>query len=202
LSVNSKAIRVIVCGLGLMLAGATPGLAQNRRNDNRNDANRPQQRQMRRDGHHAGDWLRRYNGLPADQQQKALDNDPQFRDLQPEQQQQLRDRLQRFNSLPAQQQDRILQRMETWEHLTPEQKDKARGLAQQLKELPPDRRRVVQGAVNDLRQMSPEQRQQAINSDRFKNQFSAPERGLLTGISELPLASTDGGQGDASPEEP
>jgi len=42
--------------------------------------------------------------------------------------------------------------------------------------------------------MTPEQRQQALNSDRLKNQFSPSERNLLTGVSELPLAPSDGAE--------
>ena len=82
----------------------------------------------RNPGNHAGQWLRRYKDLPPEQQEKALENDPQFRSLPPARQQLLRQRLQRFSSLPPQQQDLILQRMETWEHLTPDQKQQARQL--------------------------------------------------------------------------
>src|SRR5215470_9625923 len=73
-------------------------------------------------GHHAGQWLRQYQGVPFDQQKKALENDPNYRKLAPERQQQLQNRLQRFNSLPPERQQRVLNRMEIWEHLTPEQK--------------------------------------------------------------------------------
>ena len=35
-------------------------------------------------------------------------------------------------------------------------------------------------AIRDLSVMPPEQRQQVIESDRFKNEFSPQERGLLS----------------------
>ena len=180
--------------LALVVGSATPSLAQGRR------ANRGQQKQGRRPGH-AGEWLRQYKDLPPDQQQQALNNDPQFRNLPPERQQKLKDQLQRFNSLPQDRQQRILDRMETWEHLTPEQKQQAKQLFSQLKDLPPDRRQKVQSAIDSLRNMSPEQRQQAIDSNRFKNQFSPQERGLLNGISQLPLAPAESGQSDQGSEE-
>ena len=41
--------------------------------------NRPAQQ------HHAGDWLRRYKDVPPQDQQKALNSDPQFRKLPPDQ---------------------------------------------------------------------------------------------------------------------
>jgi hypothetical protein len=188
---------VAVISLALVVGTATPSLAQGRRG-NRGVKKRPA---VSRPGHHAGEWLRQYKDMPADQQQQALDNDPQFRNHPPERQQKLRERLQHFSSLPSDRQQRILDRMETWEHLTPQQKQQAKQLFSQLKDLPPERRQMVQRAIDNLRNMPPEQRQQAIDSDRFKNQFSERERGLLNGISQLPLAPAESGQSDQGSEQ-
>jgi hypothetical protein len=143
---------------------------------------------------HAGDWLRRYKDLPPAEQERELQNDPAFRRLSPERQQQLRQRLQHFSNLPPQQQLRMLNRMETWEHLTPEQKQQARNVFSQMKQLPPDRQRMVTAAVRDLRAMPPEQREQVINSERFKGTFSDQERELMTEATRLPLAPAEGGE--------
>jgi hypothetical protein len=143
---------------------------------------------------HAGDWLRRYKDMPAGEQERALQNDPQFRRLPPQNQEQLRQRLQHFSTLPPQQQQRMLNRMETWEHLTPDQKQQAREVFGQMQQLPPDRRRMVGTAVRDLRSMPPAQREQVINSDRFKSMFSSQERDMLRGATRLPLAPTENGE--------
>ncbi len=66
-------------------------------NANRSDGQavpRPQQNQAPTQGHHAGQWLRRYQGVPFDQQKKALETDPNFRKLAPERQERLQQRLQ------------------------------------------------------------------------------------------------------------
>ncbi len=152
LKLTSITAKITAAAASLVLASAVrPCVGQNR-------ADRIARREERQaaKGNHAGQWLRRYKGLPPDEQQKALENDPQFRSLPPERQQLLRERLQRFNSLPPQQQDRILQRMETWEHLTPGQKQQARQLYSQLRDLPPDRRQKVRAAIRDLRSMPPQ----------------------------------------------
>jgi hypothetical protein len=149
---------------------------------------------------HAGDWLRRYKDLPPEEQERALQNDPAFRRLPAERQQQLRQRLQRFSSLPPQQQLRVLNRMETWEHLTPEQKDQARQLYSQFRQLPPNRQGMVSAAVKNLRSMPPEQRDQIINSDRFKSNFNEQELGVIRGATHLPLAPAEGAEG-AEPQE-
>src|SRR5271169_1826684 len=174
-----------------------PCLAQ--RNNYRPIPQRIQNRQQPRQGQgHAGDWLRRYQGMSPSEQERALQNDPAFRRLSPERQQLLRQRLQHFSSLPPQQQQRMLNRMETWEHLTPGQKQQARELFSRLQQLPPDRRRMVNTAVRDLRAMPPEQREQVIDSNRFKGMFSPEERNIMRGASRLPLAPPENGR----PEEP
>src|SRR5215471_15856431 len=144
---------------------------------------------------HSGNWLNQSKNVPRAQQEKALESDPQFRRLPPQRQQQLRQRLQHFNSLQPQQQDRITSRMETWEHLTPQQKQTARGVYQQMQKLPPGRRDMVSTAIGELRQLPPEQRREMLNSPRYRNMFTPQERNMLDGITQLPLAPANEGDG-------
>jgi len=137
---------------------------------------------------HGGDWLRTHRDLPLQEQQKALQSDPQFRKLPPQQQQRLENRLQNFNSLPPQEQQRRLNRIETWEHLTPQQKTQARQLATQWQQLTPQRRQMMKTAIGDLRAMPPDQREKVLDSPRFKSMFSEQERGMLRDTTKLPLA--------------
>ena len=85
---NSTTARLLIVSLAL----ATPVAAQ------KHQPPRAQQRAERREerqavrppqppAHHAGEWLRQHKGVPPDQQQKALESDPQFRNLPPERQQ-------------------------------------------------------------------------------------------------------------------
>jgi hypothetical protein len=141
-------------------------------------------------GHHSGQWLNHYRGLPPDQQRRALESDPQFRRLPSGRQQQLEQRLQRFNSLPPDRQQEVLRRMETWEHLTPQQKQEFRGVGAQFNSLPPDRRQAVRNAIESLRAMPPGAREHEIQSGRFR-QFSPQERQILDGASRLPLAPSE-----------
>jgi hypothetical protein len=150
---------------------------------------------------HAGDWLRHYRSLSPAEQERALQSDPGFRRLSPQQQQLLRQRLQHFNSLPREQQERMLSRMETWEHLTPGQKQQARELFGRMQQLPQDRRRMVMTAVRDLRAMPPDQREQIIDSNRFKGMFSPEERDIMRGATRLPLAPPENGRPEESPPE-
>jgi hypothetical protein len=147
-----------------------------------------QGRGMRRPGPHMGDWLRQHSNLSPEEQQRALEEDPNFRRLPAERQERLRRRLQKFNSLAPEQKQAILRRMETWEHLTPEQQERARDLFHGFRQLPPERRHALSEAFHELRDLSPEERQKALDTDRFRNNFSQQERSLLRGMNELGLA--------------
>lgn len=138
-------------------------------------------------GHHSGQWLNQHREMPYDQQRRALENDPSFRRLPRERQQEFEHRLQRFNSLPPDRQQQVLRRMETWEHLTPQQKQDFRGVRRQFNGLPSDRRQAVRNAIESLRAMPPSARQHEIESGRF-SQFTPQERQLLDDASRLPLA--------------
>jgi hypothetical protein len=172
-------------------APSPPGHAASAPPPQRQTPNRQPQKNQQPRGH-AGDWLRRYKDLPADEQERELENDPAFHRLTPERQQRLRQRLQHFSSLPPQEQLQMLNRMETWEHLTPEQKQDARQIFGQMRQLPPDRQRMVTTAVRDLRAMPPDQRETVINSERFKGMFSEQERTMMREASRLPLAPPEG----------
>ena len=147
-------------------------------------------------GHHSGQWLNQHREMPPDQQRRALENDPAFRHLPRDRQQEYEQRLQRFNSMPPDRQQQVLRRMETWEHLTPQQKQEFRGVRSEFNSLPPDRRQAVRNAIESLRAMPPDVRQREIESGRFR-QFSPQERQILNGASRLPLAPAPS---DAAPQ--
>jgi hypothetical protein len=129
--------------------------------------------------------MNRHSNLPLDQQQRALENEPGFRQLPPQTQQHLRNRLSQLNGMPPEQRRRLIERNEAMERLTPPQRQQVIGVMQQLGALPQDRRRLVAHAFRDLREMPPSQRQSVLNSDRFRGQFSAQERGTLSQLLEV-----------------
>lgn len=140
-------------------------------------ANHPPQR--------VGDWLQSHKNLPLDQQEKALERDPNFKKLPPDRQAALRDRLRKFNSLPPEQRDLALKRMNFWASLTREQRQQLREANQKLQGLPEDRRVAIHKALRHLRQMDPQRRQQVMESDRFKASFSDQEQGILKQLASI-----------------
>jgi Protein of unknown function (DUF3106) len=146
---------------------------------------RPQGPVFHGSGPHMGDWFRRNETLPPDQQLRKLEQNPDFQHLPPDRQQRLRERLQNFISLPPEQKDRILQRMETYEHLSPDQQQRVHELFRQYRGLPQDRRQELKHAFQQLEGMSPQERQKALDSPEYRNNFSDQERGLLRGMSSI-----------------
>jgi hypothetical protein len=146
---------------------------------------RPQGPVFHGPGPHMGDWFRRNETLPPDQQLRKLEQNPDFQHLPPDRQQRLRERLQNFNSLPPQQKDRVLQRMETYERLSSEQQQRVHDLFRQYRDLPPDRRQELKRAFQQLGGMSPGERQRMLDSPAYRNNFSEQERGLLRGMSTI-----------------
>ena len=174
----------LACLLGLPLPAqqgqgkGVPRPPAQQRNNQKGQKQGQKPRQM-------GDWLREHKDMPLDQQEKLLENDPNFKNLPPQRQAELKDRLRKFNSLPPEQRERTLNRMEFMASLTHEQREEIRKANQQLQTLPQDRRTMVHKALRHLRQMSPEERQQELQSDKFRSTFSEQEQGIVKQLAAI-----------------
>ncbi len=181
---------VAVFALGAGVAAAQGG--GDKKNESRKDAPvhapgfaRGQAPVYHGPGPHFGQWLSRNESLPADEQLKKLEQNPDFKKLPPDRQQRLRERLQSFNSLPPEQKNRILQRMEVYEHLTPDQQQRVHQMFKQFRELPQDRRHQLNQAFLQMQNMGPEERQKLLDSPEYRNNYSDQERELLRGMSTI-----------------
>jgi hypothetical protein len=131
---------------------------------------------------HLPQWMDRHSNLSPEEQQRALQNEPGFRDLPQQTQQRMLDRLNQLNKLTPEQRQRVIARNEEIEHLTPQQRQRFGVALSQWRGLPEDRRRLVARAFRDLREMPEPQRQALMSSDRFRSQFSDQERNTLSGL--------------------
>jgi hypothetical protein len=138
--------------------------------------------QTRQNQEHLEEWMDRHRSLTPEQQQKALENEPGFKQLPPQEQQRLSNLLTRLNNMPEEQRRRTIARTEALEHLTPAQRQQVKGTMQQYNALPADRRRLVARAFRDLREMPDPQRQAILSSDRFHSQFNDNERSTLNNL--------------------
>ncbi len=129
---------------------------------------------------HLGSWLNQHQNLAG--QEKLLRNDPNFNRLSPADQQRLMQQLRQVNQLPAGERERRLERAERIERMTPQERMQLAQSTRELRALPPDRQAQVSQAFRDLRGVPEDQRQTVIDSDRYRNQFSPEERGILTNL--------------------
>jgi|GEM_PF-909734 len=134
---------------------------------------------------HAGEWLRRYKDLPAQEQEQKLKSDPIFQRLPQQRQQQMMQQLRNFNSLPSEQQNTLIDRMHKFESLSPEQKQNLLHLNENLQQMPPARQATVREALRRLNQMAPDERERIFNSPRFQGMFNPNEIQVLKGLSGL-----------------
>jgi Protein of unknown function (DUF3106) len=149
-----------------------------------------------------GEWLESHKSLPLDQQEKALEKDPNFKKMPPARQNALRDRLRKFNSLTPDQRDLAIKRMNFWASLSKEQHEQVRDANQKLQTLPPDRRVALHKALRHLRRMDVQQRQQVMQSDRFKSLFSDQEQGILKELAAINPERGADEQGSAPTQSP
>jgi hypothetical protein len=175
---------VALAALALVLSCVPGALAQDQRDrwDKRNDQG---QERYKGPGPHRGEWLRNHQSQPLPDQERALRNDPYFRQLSPERQQQLMNRLRDFNSRPPEQRQRMLERMETFEHLPQPERQQLRSYYGQIRDLPPDRRNAVNQAARQLSGMSPADRERVLNSLQFQRSFSPQEQNLVRGLTQF-----------------
>jgi Protein of unknown function (DUF3106) len=149
-----------------------------------------------------GEWLESHKNLPLDQQEKALENDPNFKKMAPARQNALRDRLRKFNTLTPDQRDLAIKRMNFWASLTKEQHEKVRDANQKMQTLPPDRRVALHKALRHLRRMDSQHREQVMESDRFKSLFSDQEQGILKELATINPEDGAAEQGSAPTQSP
>jgi hypothetical protein len=154
------------------------------------NAPRPQQRQeqkqelrqeqrVQRQGHLA-DWMQNHSNMSLAEQQRAMQNEPGFRELDRQTQQRELNRLGQLYALSPQQRARRLDRLEAFDNLNPAQRQQYDAAARQLGVLPRPRQNMIAHAMIDMRDMPPQQREQVIDSPAFAQQFPDPgERAMI-----------------------
>ena len=123
--------------------------------------------------------MQSHQSMPLEQQQRALQAEPGFNQLDPAAQLRMHERLSQLNAMSPQQRERVMQRTEEMERLQPAQRQQVRSAMQQLGALPEDRRRAVARTFRMLRDMPEPQRQALLNSPQIHGQFSDHERDTL-----------------------
>jgi len=163
---------------GLLIAAGTQSENSNQRPSNKDSLSQE-------DRQHYGDWLRENRSLSPAEQEKRLEQDPYFKRLPPDRQDQLRYRLKRFNSFSPEKQKRILHRMDMIRSLPPEKQKEIHEIFRQFRELPSDRKLQLRRTLRQMRSMTPKEREQFLQSPLTASHFTEQEMELLRGLNSL-----------------
>lgn len=131
---------------------------------------------------HLGAWLNEHRGVPIQQQEQMLRRDPSFSRLPKSDQQRLIQQLHRVDQMPEAQRERRLARAEALERLSPQQRSQVNLAMRRWSTMPANRQTMMRQAFRDLRGVPPDQRDTVLNSERYRENFSSDERGILSEV--------------------
>jgi hypothetical protein len=125
-----------------------------------------------------GNPVERLMAMPPEKREQVLERLPQ------QQQANLRQRLDRYDKLPAADRARLNRMWDTFNSLPPEKQAIVTRQMQAFNSLPEARREDLKPVLQRLRLMPEARRDALLNSQAFKDRFSAPEWQMLAEISQ------------------
>src|ERR1035441_933262 len=125
-----------------------------------------------------GNPVERLMVMPPEKREQVLEK------LPPQQQANLRQRLDHFDKLPAAERARLNQMWSTFNSLPPEKQAIVTRQMQAFNSLPEARREDLKPVLQRLRRMPADRRDALLNSQEFKDRFSASEWRVVGGISQ------------------
>jgi hypothetical protein len=121
----------------------------------------------------------KWNRMTPEEREKALSR------LPPERRKKIEEQLNQYNNLSSDERRDLRSRYAGFNQLSPEKQNQARRVYQQFGRLPPDRQGSVQSEFENLRSMPEAERNARLNSDEFRNKYTASEQGILRNFSGL-----------------
>jgi hypothetical protein len=115
--------------------------------------------------------------LPPDQRKKQLEK------LPPERRAKVEHQLEKFNELSPQEQERLKRQAEAFQKMPLQKQQAFRQGMKQFNLLPEPRQTSLRGELNTLSHLSDAQRRARMNSDEFRNKYTANEKQILDKLS-------------------
>lgn len=134
---------------------------------------------MHKKGPRAGKQLDRIERMTPAERKRFLEGLPENRRREAER------RFEQFDRMSAEQKGRVARGMEQLENMPVERRTQLRRLYREFNEIPAERRPVLRGELQSLRKLEPEARAERMNTDEFRNTYSAKEQKLLADLSKV-----------------
>jgi hypothetical protein len=119
----------------------------------------------------------RWNQMSPEERERELAK------LPPARAKQIRQRIQRYNQMHPEEQQALRERYQTFSQLPQEKRQLVRARLREFRQLPAERRPIVHREVEQMRLLPEPQRQARLNSEDFRNRFSADERQIVRDLS-------------------
>ena len=138
-------------------------------------------------------FLERLKDLPPAEQERELQNDPQFQKLPKERQEQLIESLRRFQGLPKERQDLLFGRLRRFREFPKERQEQLIERMRRFREMPPEQREMLERRFDAFRRLTPEQREKAreIYSQRWRSLPPERRRALIEEFRRLRALSPE-----------
>ncbi len=105
--------------------------------------------------------------------------------LPPTRRQNIERRLGEIEDMPPAQQNRVRNRLELLNSLPPQRQNQVRRSANQFKLLPEERRGLLTQEMQRMSAMPDEERRARMNSEEFRNRYSANEQQMMGNLMEI-----------------
>jgi phage-related protein len=123
--------------------------------------------------------LQRLARMTPEERQKALAS------LPPQRRQEILEKFREFQNLPPTARQRVTPELERLQSLPPQRQNQVRRSLQQFRALPDDRKATIRQELGRLSAMPDEDRRARMNSEEFRNRYSAAEQQMIGNLSEV-----------------
>jgi hypothetical protein len=131
------------------------------------------------DNHPGEQAVDRLSRMTPEEREKWLSS------LPPARRQRIEQNLREFQKMPPAQQDRVRGRQELLNSLPPQRQNQVRRSVQQFLNMPEERKTVVSQEMQRMAPMSDEERRAHMNSEEFRNRYSANEQQIMGNLMEI-----------------
>lgn len=123
--------------------------------------------------------LDQFRKMSPEQRQKAMEN------LPPERRRAIQERMEKYNQLPPEERERLEGRVQDFRQWSPERQQMARRVIQRVNQVPPERRHMIREEFQSWHDLSNGDVRARMNSDEFRNKYSAQEQDILREMAKL-----------------
>jgi flagellar motor switch protein FliG len=123
--------------------------------------------------------IEKFSQMPPEERERVLKTLPE------ERRKQVQENLDRYRELTPEQKQRLSRQFENFRDLPPEKQQSVRRLFREMNQMPVERRAAIRREVARLREADGDERKDRMNSEAFKEAYSAEEQRVIRELAGL-----------------